>query len=73
MIVQANVDATLGSIVLARAPDAAAGAEAVADAQRIFGDVQPDTRRMNRPNKWGVPTITDPCGRPLSPSPAAST
>ena len=72
MIVQANVDATLGTIVIVRAPDDAARARAIAEAQSIFGRLEPDNRRMNTPNKWGFPVITDPCGRPLTPTPETS-
>ena len=72
IVVHANPDATLGSAVVLRAPSEDARTAAVADVQRLFGTLAPDTRTVTTLNKWGVPVLTDPCGRPmtLSASPA---
>jgi len=72
IVVHANLDATLGSAVVLRAPSEDARNAVLADVQRIFGSIVPDTRTVTTLNKWGVPLVTDPCGRPvtLSASPA---
>lgn len=67
VVVQANVDRTLGAIAVVRADDDAARERASQTASRLFGEPHPDTRTMQRPSKWGLVTITDPCGRLVSP------
>lgn len=67
LVVQANADQSVASIVVVKAPDAAAGAKAMQDAERIFGVPHPDTRTQTRQLKDGLVQITDMCGRPVVP------
>lgn len=69
VVVQANVDRTLGAIVVAHADDDTIRTHALADAAKLFGEPHPDTRTTQRQSKWGLIQITDPCGRPVSPPP----
>jgi len=71
--VQANVDQTVASITILRAPDDDARAKAFSDARKIFGDPHPDTRTRTRQYKWGLVQLTDMCGRPVMPSATATT
>ncbi|MHB8146498.1 MAG: hypothetical protein ACYDGM_04460 [Vulcanimicrobiaceae bacterium] len=72
VVLHANIDATLGTAVVVRAPSGEARAAALADVQRMFGAIDPDTRTVTTLNKWGVPFVSDPCGRPIAPSGAPS-
>ncbi len=72
IVVHANLDATLGSAVVLRAPSEDARNAAIADVQRLFGSIVPDTRTVTTLNKWGVPLISDPCGRPVTPAPSTA-
>jgi len=72
LVVQANVDGTVASIVVIRAPSDEAKAKALADARADFGEPQPDTRTQTRPFKDGLTEITDLCGRVIIPSPEAT-
>jgi len=70
VVVTSNADSSLASVEIVRAPNAAARARAVDDAIHWFGPVRRDARVMTRSSKWGLTTLTDPCGRPVaSPSP----
>jgi hypothetical protein len=69
VVVTSNVDTTLASVEIVKAPSAAARERAVDDAIHRFGPVRRDTRVMTRQSKWGLTTLTDPCGRPVAPSP----
>lgn len=72
VVVQANVDRTLGAIVVAHADDDAARTHALADAAKLFGEPHPDTRTTERPSKWGLVAVTDMCGRTVTPSSSAT-
>ncbi|HXF35352.1 MAG TPA: hypothetical protein VN603_12335 [Candidatus Acidoferrales bacterium] len=70
VVVTSNVDTSLASVEIVKAPNAAARSRAVDDAIHAFGPVKRDTRVMTRQSKWGLTTLTDPCGRPVAlPSP----
>ncbi|MEO9170485.1 MAG: hypothetical protein ABI282_05685 [Candidatus Baltobacteraceae bacterium] len=72
MVLQANIDGTLGSITLVRSADSGAQDKAIDDARKIFGDPRPDTRTTMHQSKWGIVGTTDTCGRPVTPSPTPS-
>jgi hypothetical protein len=72
LVVQANADQTVASIVVVKAPDDAARAHAYEDAVRIFGQPNPDTRKQMRQLKDGLSQLTDFCGRPVLPSASPS-
>ncbi|MGR4065087.1 MAG: hypothetical protein ACLQPV_06530 [Vulcanimicrobiaceae bacterium] len=72
LVLHANADAKLGSIEVASAPDPAQRAAALADVQKTFGPAHPDDRVMQRPGKWGLSVLTDPCGRVVTPAPLFS-
>jgi len=72
LVIQANVDQTVGSITIVRAPDDDTRGKAFVDARKIFGDPHPDTRTETRQYKWGMVQLTDLCGRPVMPSAIAS-
>ncbi len=72
LVVQANVDQTVASITIVRAPDEDTRAKAFNDARKIFGDPHLDTRTQTRQYKWGMVQLTDMCGRPVMP-PATAT
>ncbi len=65
VLVTSNADASLASARVLSATDLAAAGKAVAQVTREFGPMRTDTRVVERPNKWGLTTLTDPCGRPL--------
>jgi len=69
LIVQANADGTAASIVVVRAADDDARTKALDNARHIFGEPHPDAQTVQRTNKWGLTSLTDPCGRPVSPKP----
>ena len=64
LVVQANADQTVASIVVVKAPDDASRSHAYDDAVRIFGAPRPDTRTQMRQLKDGLSELTDYCGRP---------
>jgi hypothetical protein len=74
LVVQANVDGSVASIVVIRAPDDHARAKAFQDARKAFGDPRPDTRTQMHQFKDGLSQLTDLCGRPVMPNatPAAT-
>ena len=72
LVVQSNVDHTLASIVVIRAPDDDARAKAFEDARKYFGDPHPDDRKQSRQFKWGLTQIVDMCGRPVMPASSPS-
>jgi hypothetical protein len=72
LVVQSNVDRTLASIVVIRAPDDDARAKAFEDARKYFGDPHPDKRTQSRQFKWGLTQIVDMCGRPVMPASSPS-
>lgn len=67
VVVTSNVDTSLDSVEIVKAPSASARSRAVDDAIHLFGPVRRDTRVMARQSKWGLTTLTDPCGRPVAP------
>jgi hypothetical protein len=72
LVVQANADQSVASIVVVRAPDEQTRARSYQDAVRIFGQPSPDTRTQMRQLKDGLSQLTDDCGRPVLPSAARS-
>lgn len=67
VVVTSNVDTSLASVEIVKAPSASTRSRAVDDAIHSFGPVRRDTRVMTRQSKWGLTTLTDPCGRPVAP------
>jgi hypothetical protein len=65
VVVTSNIDQTLASVEIVKAPDRTAAARAVDDAIHEFGPVRRDSHVEVRQSKWGLSTITDPCGRPV--------
>jgi hypothetical protein len=71
-VVTSNIDNSLASVEIVKAPDAATRANAVDDAIHYFGPVKRDARVITRQGRWwGLPTLTDPCGRPVAPQRSA--
>jgi hypothetical protein len=71
----ANVDATLGKIVVIDIPPTGGYERIFADLKKAYGDPKPDPRTTTRPWRLGLTRETDMCGRPLStgsPSPSPS-
>ena len=68
VVVQANADRTLASILIVHSPNDDARAKAFEDARKYFGDPHPDTRTQSRQFKWGLTQLVDMCGRPVMPS-----
>ncbi|MBV8332287.1 MAG: hypothetical protein JO192_06080 [Candidatus Eremiobacteraeota bacterium] len=66
-VVTSNVDASLASVDVVHAPDAASRAKAIDDAIHYFGPVRRDNRVTLRQSRWLVATLSDPCGRPVAP------
>lgn len=71
MVLQANIDGTPSSMTIVHAADRDTQDKAVEEARKLFGAPHPDTRTMTHQSKWGIVEITDPCGRPVTPSSAA--
>lgn len=67
VVVTSNVDTSLASVEIVKAPNASVRSRAVDDAIHLFGPVRRDARVMTRQSKWGLTTLTDPCGRPVAP------
>jgi len=67
LVVTSNVDTSLASVEIVKAPNAEARLRSVDDAIHSFGPVRRGTRVMARQSKWGLSTLTDPCGRPVAP------
>jgi hypothetical protein len=65
VVVTSNIDQSLASVEIVKAPDPAAAARAVDDAIHEFGPVRRDNNVEMRQSKWGLSTMTDPCGRPV--------
>ncbi len=72
LVLHANADAKLGTIEVASAPGDAQRAAALADIQKTFGAAHPDNRVVQRPGKWGLSVLTDPCGHVVTPAPLFS-
>ncbi|MBV8118226.1 MAG: hypothetical protein JOZ01_09620 [Candidatus Eremiobacteraeota bacterium] len=67
LVVNANADASLGSVRVVHAAGDAERDRALATVNRAFGRAHPDTSVVARQSKWGLTTFTDPCGRPVTP------
>ncbi len=72
LVLHVNADAKLGTVEVASAPDAAQRAAALADIEKTFGQPHPDNRVMQRPGKWGLSVLTDPCGHVVTATPLFS-
>ena len=71
VVVTSNINQSLASVeIVGGAPDRAAAARAVDDAIHEFGPVRRDGHVVVRQSKWGLSTMTDPCGRPVPASSA---
>jgi hypothetical protein len=66
VVVTSNLDNSLASVEVVKAPSSAARARAVDDAIHLFGPLRRDTRVIARQSKWGLTTLTDLCGRPTT-------
>jgi hypothetical protein len=69
----ANVDATLGKIVVIDIPPTGGYEHIFADLKKAYGDPKPDVRTTTRPWRLGLTRETDMCGRPIAtatPSPS---
>jgi hypothetical protein len=69
VVVQANADQSVASIVVVHAPDETARTRAYDEAVKIFGTPDPDTRTQIQQYKDGLTQLTDMCGRRVVPSP----
>jgi hypothetical protein len=65
-VVNANADASLASVRVVRAESGAARSRVLASVYRAYGRAHLDTGVVARQSKWGLTTLTDPCGRPVS-------
>lgn len=72
LVVEANADNSVASIVVVRAPDDATRERAYDDAVHDFGQPNRDTRTKVTQMKDGLAQVTDLCGRPVIPSPSGS-
>jgi hypothetical protein len=68
VVVHANADQSVASIVVIDAPDPSVRERAYADAVHDFGTPSPDTRTQTHQFKDGLVEITDMCGRPVHPT-----
>ena len=64
----ANVDATLGKIVVIDIPPTGGYEHIFADLKKAYGDPKPDPRTTTRPWRLGLTRETDMCGRPVATS-----
>jgi ABC-type Fe3+-hydroxamate transport system substrate-binding protein len=72
LLIDTNADASLASVTVVRAPNDTARVQALDDVLRHFGPARRDTRTFQRQARLGLSTVTDACGRPVTPnSPAA--
>ncbi|MGA8532939.1 MAG: hypothetical protein WB615_02385 [Candidatus Tumulicola sp.] len=74
LVVNANADSSLASVRVIEARSLAARNKVLGTVYRAFGTVRGDSDVVARQSKWGLTTLTDPCGRPVgvaSPSPAS--
>ena len=72
LVVEANADNSVASIVVGRAPDETTRERAYDDAVHDFGQPNRDTRTKVTDLKDGLAQVTDLCGRPVAPAPSAS-
>ncbi len=63
--VDANVDATLGAVIVTDAPNDGSRERALAEVRKEYGSPKPDTRTTTRPWHLGLIRKTDMCGRPI--------
>jgi hypothetical protein len=67
IVVNGNIDGTLASYVIVRAPSPSTRARAIVDVRNDFGLPRPDTQIIAHQSKWGLTTYTDRCGHPVGP------
>jgi len=72
MMVQANVDSTVGRVLVLHTPDDAATQKALDDVKKSFGEAKPDSRTQTLPFKQGLVRIVDMCGNPATFSPPST-
>ena len=76
MLVQANIDSTVGKVMVLHSPDDATTQKAIDDVKKSFGETKSDDRTQTLPFKQGLVRIVDMCGNaatfspPATPSPA---
>jgi hypothetical protein len=68
-VVNANADSSLASVRIVNSPNAGATRAVLAAIHRAFGNVRADNGLVAQSTKWGLATLTDRCGRPVSPPP----
>ena len=72
MLVQANLDSTVGKVTVLQSPNDAATQRALDDVKKAFGEIKPDTRTQTLPFKQGLVRVVDMCGNPATFSPPST-
>lgn len=72
LMIQANVDATVGRITILDSPNEETTAKALLEEKRLFGEMKPDSRTQTQAFKDGLVKIVDMCGNPATFNPPAS-
>jgi hypothetical protein len=72
MLVQANVDSTVGRVLVLHSPNDDATQKALDDVKKSFGETKPDNRTRTQPFKAGLVRIVDMCGNPATFSPPST-
>lgn len=72
MMVQANVDSTVGRVLVLHSPDDVATQKALDDIKKAFGETKLDNRTQTQPYKSGLVRIVDMCGNPATFSPPST-
>ncbi len=62
VVLSTNPDGTLASVSVI-APTPHLRELALADVRSRYGEARPDTRVLSHQSKWGIPILTDSCGR----------
>ena len=72
VLIQANVDATPGTITILHAANDDAAQQALSDVRKFFGQEHRDMRVQTQQYKDGLPKVVDMCGNPATYSPPAT-
>ena len=72
MLVQANIDSTVGLVTVLHSPDDGATQKALDAVKKSFGETKPDGRTQTVPYKQGLIRIVDMCGNPATFNPPAT-
>lgn len=73
LLVQANADATPGTVTVLHSSSDEASAKALADERKLFGQERRDMRTQTVPFKDGLVKVVDMCGNLTTYSPAPLT